>query len=213
MEQDPNWNTVIARRVGERVAYFRKRVGEKGITAQALADRCAELGHPLDRTVIAKLEKGLRQSVTVADLVVLANALGVSPTALVVPIDQDTTVRILPNHDVPAYDAMTWFTGEQQELWAHQLPDYSGDFALLDIYRAHERSVAEWRRAFTQAAQWALKASEDPAAEARNAMLTTLIDGSERELRRIRHELRRAGSRLPRLPEELEHIDERGVQE
>lgn len=208
MEQDPNWNTVIARRVGERVAYFRKRIGGKGITAQALADRCAELGHPLDRTVIAKLEKGLRQSVTVADLVVLANALGVSPTALAVPIDQDETVQILPSHDVPAFEAMTWFTGERRQTWASEVPGSSKDFSLVDIYRAHDRLVVEWLSQTTQAERAMAAAATDPAAEARVKWFMTVADGDVAELRRVRGEMRSLNARLPRLPEGLQHIDD-----
>lgn len=207
MEHDPNWNTVIARRVGERVAHFRKRVGDKGITAQALADRCASLGHPLDRTVIAKLEKGLRQSVTVADLVVLAAALGVSPTALVVPIDQTETVEILPGQEVASYEAMTWLTGERRQVWATQLTGPSEDFALVDIYRAHERQAAEWQRQSEQMARWGTELAQDPSAEARTKWAATVVDGAERELRRIREEMRKAGARLPVLPAGLQHID------
>ena len=208
MEHDPNWNTVTARRVGERVAYFRKRVGGKGITAQALADRCAELGHPLDRTVIAKLEKGLRQSVTVADLVVLANALGVSPTALVVPIDQDETVRILPRHDVPALEAMTWFTGERRHVWASEVSGASEDFTLVDIYRAHERRVADWEQQMAAAARLTASGGEGVPPETSMDLARMLIDGATRELRRIREEMRRAGARLPALPVGLQYIDD-----
>ncbi|MFG2640807.1 helix-turn-helix domain-containing protein [Streptomyces sp. NPDC048370] len=208
MAQTENWNAVIARRVGERVAYFRKRVGEKGITAQALADRCADLGHPLDRTVIAKLEKGLRQSVTVPDLVVLAAALGVSPTALAVPIDQQKDVEILPGQEVPAYEAVTWFAGERWQVWASKGIGPSEDFALVDIYRAHERQVDEWRRQSEQVARWVTEIAQDSSAESRVKWATTMVDGAERELRRVRGELVRLGARLPDLPPGLHHIDE-----
>lgn len=207
MEQTESWDAITAHRIGQRVAYFRKRIGAKGITAQALADRCAGLGHPLHRAVIAKLEKGLRQSVTVADLVVLANALGVSPTALVVPIDRDETVEILPGRNVPAYEAMTWFTGERRQVWAHEAPGYSEDFALVDIYRAHDRHVVEWQRQSEQVARWASEIAQDPSAEARVKWAATMVDGAEQELRRIRGELRKVGARLPALPAGLQHID------
>lgn len=207
MEQNEGWDAVTARRIGQRVAYFRKRIGTKGITAQALANRCADLGHPLHRAVIAKLEKGLRQSVTVADLVVLANALGVSPTALVIPIDRAATVEILPGEKVPAYEALTWFTGERRQAWASKTAGSSEDFALVDAYRAHERCVADWQRQSEQVARWASEIAQDPSAEARVKWAATMADGAERELRRIRGELRRAGARVPALPAGLQHID------
>lgn len=106
----------MAKRVGRRVAFFRERMRDMDgkpirMTAQALADRCAELGHPLDRSVIAKLEKGHRLTVSVADWVVLARALGVPPPLLIVGLGTDDEIEILPGTRRPSWDAFKWLTG------------------------------------------------------------------------------------------------------
>ena len=57
---------------------------ELGWSAQQLADECAKLGHAaLNRSTIAKIESGVRKSVTAAELDVLGRALGVELNTLV----------------------------------------------------------------------------------------------------------------------------------
>ncbi|MCZ9344665.1 helix-turn-helix transcriptional regulator, partial [Streptomyces sp. TRM76130] len=83
MEQD--WNTRTTKRVGGAIAEARKR---RGLTAQGLADATRAAGYAIDRSVIAKIEKGLRQSISVAELVVIARALGVPPVLLLYPLGE-----------------------------------------------------------------------------------------------------------------------------
>lgn len=110
-----DWNQRIARRVGREVARAREQlVDERGrrLSAQALADRCAELGHPLDRSVIAKLEKGIRQTVSVADLLVLAKALELPPLALVFAVGYEEETEVLPGRSEHPVTALRWASGE-----------------------------------------------------------------------------------------------------
>ena len=208
MAQSENWNGVTAHRIGQRVAYFRKKAGPRGITAQALADRCAELGHPLDRTVIAKLEKGLRQSLTVADLFVLARALDVPPIALICPVDQEGTVEILPGQKVSTYDAMTWFTGERRFPGESGPADEPDDPAMIRAYRAHGQALADWSKASEQFAWWTGRIAKDGAtAKAFADAAYSESAEAEHNLRQARRTLRRAGVRLPALPAELGHLD------
>lgn len=209
MEHAENWNAVTAHRIGQRVAYFRKRSGARGITAQALADRCAELGHPLDRAVIAKLEKGLRQSLTAADLLVLARALDVPPVALVVPVDQYEAVEILPGQSVPVYEAMTWFTGERRFPGDDGPADYPDDLAHVRAYREHAQAVAAWATAF-QGAAYAASNTEGALREQQTLVAQSMISSAENGIRHARRELERAGLRLPGLPAELSHLDRTG---
>lgn len=72
----------LAKLVGDRVRHLR---GQLGWSAQRLADACAEVGAPwLTRGMIAKIESGVRQSVTPEELAILAKALG-SPLAELMP--------------------------------------------------------------------------------------------------------------------------------
>ncbi|MFB6567362.1 helix-turn-helix domain-containing protein [Streptomyces noursei] len=115
MAQEADWNQRIARRVGQEVARARQYTTDENgrrMSAQALADRCAELGHPLDRSVIAKLERGIRQSVSVADLLVLAKALDLPPLALVFPVGYEEEVEVLPGRSEHPVTGLRWASGE-----------------------------------------------------------------------------------------------------
>jgi len=70
------------------------------ISAQQLADRCTDLGLPIKRSVIANLETGHRETVTVPELLVLGAALNVSPALLAIPVGRSESVEILPELDV-----------------------------------------------------------------------------------------------------------------
>jgi len=80
-------------------------------SAQWLADRTAELGHPISRTAISNLEVGRKRSVDVPELVVLARALGVPPLRLLYPVLSAGEVEVLPGHRTSSWSAAQWFAG------------------------------------------------------------------------------------------------------
>ncbi len=82
------------------------------MTAQALAAACADLGLPIGRVVIANLERGHRETITVGELMVLAAALGVPPVTLVFPVGEAGEVEYLPGRTEDAWDAALWFAGD-----------------------------------------------------------------------------------------------------
>jgi transcriptional regulator with XRE-family HTH domain len=66
----------------------RKLRAELGWSAQRLADECARAGFDsLTRGTIAKIESGVRQSVTADEVTALARVLGVTPNDLLAPPD------------------------------------------------------------------------------------------------------------------------------
>jgi transcriptional regulator with XRE-family HTH domain len=68
------------RGIGERVRSLRR---QRRWTAQRLAEECARIGMPsLTRGTLAKIESGVRKSVTAEELVVLARSLGVAVSDL-----------------------------------------------------------------------------------------------------------------------------------
>lgn len=79
------------------------------MTAKGLAEQCERLGFAMPRDVIANLENGRRESLTVGELLVLAQALGVSPSALAVPMGYVETIEIAPGQHLPAFDAFQWW--------------------------------------------------------------------------------------------------------
>lgn len=177
------------------------------MSAQQLANRCEELGLPIGRSVLANFESGRRPAISVPELLVLARALGVSPVALVAPIDHDDTVEILPGQDVPAYDAMVWLSGERRFPGEAGPRDEPADPAMTSAYREHAHYVAEWFKVNRRAADALAGADDDQSAADRIAAAHDLVDRAERDVINVRRELRRAGVRLPELPAGLQHID------
>ncbi|MDO5629792.1 MAG: helix-turn-helix transcriptional regulator [Mobilicoccus sp.] len=111
-----SWTDTIRR----QVIALRRR---EGLSAQALADRCAEYNVPMSRGTIAKLENGDRKLVGVHEIVVLAAALGVAPMDLLFPgvadTDPDTaeqTVEYFPGEPIPARTAWYRFAGERPHM-------------------------------------------------------------------------------------------------
>lgn len=97
--------------IAERVRELRNA---QGLSARALADRCAELGMPgLNRRVLSNLENGKRTYVTVAELFVLAAALHTTPTNLALPADSTRFVRVLPITDTEAQSVRDWIYGRR----------------------------------------------------------------------------------------------------
>ena len=108
MERGNEWSVRVTRGIGRRVAHYRERAD---LTASMLSARCGELGLPIDRNVIAKLENGHRNSVTADEVYVLAAALGVAPVVLLFGAGTEETAEILPGQHVPSFAATEWFSG------------------------------------------------------------------------------------------------------
>ncbi len=194
--------------IGRRVAWFRTRstdAGGKRMTVQALADRCAELGLPLARITITKLEQGHRQAVTPAEVMVLAAALGVPPIELLLPVGAQETAEVLPGQQIPVFDAVRWFSGERDlvtfagdqggvALAVAPEPGEESDVALL---RLHADQVRAWHRTVSESTR--INVNREWADEVRAQ--------AERSLRVIRAQMRRRGMLLPELPPEFD-LDE-----
>lgn len=85
-----------------------------GLSTYELADRLASAGHAIAASAVAKIERGERQ-VTVDDLMALATALDVPPSALLLP-PHDGTQRIVEltgAGTVPADVAWDWADGKR----------------------------------------------------------------------------------------------------
>ena len=107
------WEMAMAGRVGEAVAARRKALG---MTAVQLAAKTREIGYPISRVAISKIETNSRAGkLDVAELIVLAVALDVSPVAVLYPNLPEGEVERLPGDSGSAAAALFWFTGEHDE--------------------------------------------------------------------------------------------------
>lgn len=220
MQRQGEFAESIAKRIGRSVEGFRT-AGSKRMTVQALADQCAELGVPMDRSVIAKLEKGLRQTITVGEVLVLAKALQVSPLQLVFPIGQADEVEALPGVMAATWDAARWFMGEvpppgdiDDELvrsgWREGVEP-------VQLYREHDRLINAWRagrqtiayaRPRVDRAVDEFRSEDDPLAVDQSffELAEQGLLNAEGSIRAVRAQIRRRGLTVPPLPPELRHL-------
>jgi transcriptional regulator with XRE-family HTH domain len=103
-----DWSASLTLGVATEVKRHRGRLG---ISAQQLAERCKELGMPIQRSVLSNLESGRRTTITVAEVLILAAALEVPPITLFAPAGYVDSVRVLPFVEVATYDAIRYFSG------------------------------------------------------------------------------------------------------
>ena len=109
--QDDDWSARVARLVAREVRRYRESQQPR-MSVQRLADRTAELDMPIPRSVLANLESGRRETVSVAEVLALAAALNVSPIELICPVGFDKETEILPGRMLDPLSAVRWFTGE-----------------------------------------------------------------------------------------------------
>lgn len=124
------------KQLGSAIAAARKAAA---LTASAVAELTGDLGVPIHRVALSKIEDGDRVP-TVDELLVIAVALNTSPAALLFGYGLvDGEVEILPSLKAPAVAALQWFSGE-----APLVPDVAGG-----RYRHANRRVATARRIAT----------------------------------------------------------------
>jgi hypothetical protein len=95
-------------------AQMRSYRGALRWSAADLANRCAELGHPIPTNVLQKIEGGVRRYVTTAEWIVIAGALDVPPLALLVDLSQlPGTAEPLPGQAMDTATALSWLRGDE----------------------------------------------------------------------------------------------------
>jgi transcriptional regulator with XRE-family HTH domain len=126
MTQPVDWSATVAQVVAREVRRYRQM---RGLSAQQLADRTADLGMPIQRSVLANLESGRRTTVTVAELLVLSAALTVAPVLLVFPVGREAVSSFLPNESASTWSAARWFGGSG-DLPSGEEPSYRAPVEL-----------------------------------------------------------------------------------
>lgn len=176
------WASARAGEFGATVKHWREKLG---LSAAALAKRTEEVGYPITRGTIAKIEGNYRSGkVDLAEVVALASALGVPPIELLFPGMPDRPVEALPGRTKTAWEAARWFTGERSAMPRFG-GEAEGDTPLVDLVRI---AVAEERRVKMFSA--ALRNESD--LEARDRLMDSLAAAKAR-LGRLTDSIREAG--------------------
>jgi transcriptional regulator with XRE-family HTH domain len=106
------WELDLAGRFGGAV---RKRRAALGLSAQQVSDRTRDIGYPVTRVAISKIEGNTRSGkVDVAELLTLAQALDIPPPLLLFPDYPDGEVEALPGRPVPSVVAVNWLAGRRE---------------------------------------------------------------------------------------------------
>lgn len=110
--QSKEWQEEIIANIGQAIEKAREGKSDRWI-----AERTEKLGNPLSRTAVSEYRRGVRKTISVADWLTLAAALGVPPVSLLLPELPDGSISLLPElGKVNQFDALLWIIGERQTL-------------------------------------------------------------------------------------------------
>ncbi len=120
--------------VAKQVRELRRK---QGVSGSRLAEELSRRGIPWDRSTVTKLETGRRGSVTVPELFALAEALEVSPLALLVNLD-DRSSAVFPAVETQPAALLWWLQGREplpgtaaKALLPHPAADLVDDLAKV----------------------------------------------------------------------------------
>lgn len=203
-----DWPSTFTARVAEQMRMARKAAG---LTVAEAAAACSDAGLPVPKTTITNLETGRRSSIDLAEFLVLAEVYGVPPITLLFPLGTAASVTVLPEREVPTWDAVAWFTGETP-LEASAPEGTARE--VLDIFRAHRDAVETALASNRLARERRRKASTSLDPQRREQLLAAAASYEQvafddcRELRDFRDRMRERGLVLPALPDDLVFIEE-----
>lgn len=217
-QNDDDWSARVARLIAREVRRYREDRQPK-MSMQQLADRTAELGMLIPRSVLANLESGRRETVSAAELLVLAAALDVAPIELISPVGFDKQVEMLPGRMMDPLRAMRWFTGElklETDGAATTLHEPGpAEHTSTWLAEHHDNLISDLRKREADAARAVADAAANGADESALSVATlqvSLVDERREFVRQLlrhdRAEMRDRGMVPPDLPPDIK-IEER----
>ena len=168
------WDAGVHSRIAGAIKKHRS-----GRSAQELADRTAELGYPISRAQIANYESGRKKNLDIAELLILAAALGVPPLVLLYPDLPDGIVEIIPGQPVSSMTAYMWATGMGRSFTRPDSTPTDGE-RLISAVRERFELVRELGRLLVAAAD---PSTDAKILEARRTELRARINGLEAQIR------------------------------
>jgi 8-oxo-dGTP pyrophosphatase MutT (NUDIX family)/transcriptional regulator with XRE-family HTH domain len=125
------------------VANLKRLRDERRLSYRELSDALARLGRPIPTLGLSRIERGERR-VDADDLVALALALGVNPSALLLPRDvpPDSLVSLADDWSASATDAWAWADGRRPLPVAGPFTRSNMDIQAAMDFASHARP--EW---------------------------------------------------------------------
>jgi transcriptional regulator with XRE-family HTH domain len=158
---------------------------EAGLSLAKLADRCRDLGVPIHRIALGKIEAGDRTP-TVDEIAVLAIALNTSPVMLLFgPQLAEGPVEVLPGLRTAAMHALRWFSG-MEPITEDSAGAYRRSHESLQAVR-HLMEARALIPVFTKSLHEAIAQNGSPerieAAQSHLALRQEMLDDIERDVR------------------------------
>lgn len=175
--------------LAERVRRYRERAK---LRQEDLADRTAELGHPLSRVTLAKLEAGGTRATnaSLVDVLVLAAALDVPPPLLVLPLGEAEEVAITPELVAHPHVVLDWWSGHQN-LGVGSRRTWHANAAQLRMLRGLRVRQDAVRAAWVQAEKPGAGPAEQRQLDVAMSALASWIEA-----------MRASGLQVPEMPPE-----------
>lgn len=204
------WPAALTARIATTVKAQRTRLG---MTTADLSAVCAARGVPVAANTITKIELGQRDSLKLEEALVLAHALELPFVALLVPLERQTDVDLLPEVTVPVWEAAAWITGEDH---LGEEPPPGSARAALAVFREHDVDVRTALISTREAHSRRIQARQ-ALGSARYEQLARQADELDRmahedcaRLKAARVQMRAHGLQPAPLPATLEFVDAPG---
>jgi len=193
-----------ARPIGEVLAETVRTYRERaGLRQDDLAERTAQLGHPMSRVTLAKIEAGgtRADNATLDDVLVLAAALDVPPPLLFLPLGSAEAVAIAPGLVAHPQVVLDWLAGEDDLRdsvpWTGHIEAWSRNVHPVRMFRGlRERQDAAARDAAEA------RGLEEQGKDAEAVQARHRLDRSLASLGAWLEAMRSAGLAVPDMPDE-----------
>jgi len=206
-ESSEHWPASLTARIARVV---KEQRGRRGMTTNDLSEACEVRGVPIAANTITKIEKGQRDSLRLEEAIVLAHALDLPLVALLIPLEAQADIDLLPNVTIPVWEAAAWVTGEDH---LGEAPPPGSARAVLGTFREHDVDVRtaliSTREAHSRRVQ-----ARHALGSARYEQLARQADELDRmahedcaRLKTVRDRMRADGLQPAPLPAALEFVD------
>jgi transcriptional regulator with XRE-family HTH domain len=206
------WPARYTRVIAQEIRRYRQ---ERGVSAQQLSDACAERGLEISRSTIADLENGRRESISVAELIVVAACLQVSPIMLMLPVLREETIEMLPGRTMFTWQAGKWIRGDgflvdigpDDMLTVDSLgPDEQ--VSAVALQQMHDGEVARWHNNYEALRRESARQVPDDGGDRARleeslGMYRFSLEHSQQIIANVRAMMRERGLLTPGIPTEL----------